>query len=380
VEPRRRLERLERQVERELERREDQGPIPADEALDLEELQLELEDLTATFGEADEPAFSERRRAQQTAVREVSRFARERRDTREVMQEVCRRTAATLGVPLAGGFRLRPEEGDLLLHQGVGWPPGMTGEVSLDAAEGTQGGHTVDRWDPTVVDDVRTEERFAPPGAIDHVDVRSGVTVVVPAPERAWGILGVYAAASHAFDPKDVVFIQSMAGILSQRIESQRARGSLAEETGRFASLVLQVEDYAIFDMDPEGHVRSWNRGAERIKGYDEEEIVGRHFSTFYTEEDRAAGVPERNLERAAAQGSVEDEGWRSANRSSNATTARSGSTASPARARASTSRCRALDPRQPDHARHRRLPPSPRAVSLSRGREGRIAKATKGL
>jgi putative methionine-R-sulfoxide reductase with GAF domain len=267
VEPRRRLERLEQQVERELERREDQGPIPADEALDLEELQLELEDLTATFGEEDEPAFSERRRAQQTAVQEVSRFALERRDTREVMQEVCRRTAATLGVPLAGVFRLRPEEGDLLLHQGVGWPPGMTGEVSLDAAEGTQGGHTVDRWDPTVVDDVRTEERFAPPGAIDHVEVRSGVTVVVPAPERAWGILGVYASASHAFDPEDVVFIQSMAGILSQRIESQRARGARAEETGRFASLVLQVEDYAIFDMDPEGHVRSWNRGGRADQG-----------------------------------------------------------------------------------------------------------------
>ena len=63
--------------------------------------------------------------------------------------------------------------------------------------------------------------------------------------------------------------------------------------------------------LDPDGTVANWNPGAQRIKGYAAEEIVGQHFSRFYTEEDRAAGAPERALAAAARQGRFEDEGWR---------------------------------------------------------------------
>jgi hypothetical protein len=75
--------------------------------------------------------------------------------------------------------------------------------------------------------------------------------------------------------------------------------------------LVSSVRDYAIFMLDPLGRVTTWNLGAQRIKGYKPEEIIGKHFSTFYGEEDRRNGKPERELEIARAEGSVEDEGWR---------------------------------------------------------------------
>jgi PAS domain S-box-containing protein len=79
----------------------------------------------------------------------------------------------------------------------------------------------------------------------------------------------------------------------------------------QFSAFVSAVEDYAIFVLRPDGTIATWNEGAERIKGYEDEEIVGDHFSTFYTDEDVAAGVPERNLETAATEGRIEDEGWR---------------------------------------------------------------------
>ncbi|WP_049914506.1 PAS domain-containing sensor histidine kinase [Haloterrigena salina] len=82
-------------------------------------------------------------------------------------------------------------------------------------------------------------------------------------------------------------------------------------EQEEFAAFVSAVRDYAIFMLDPDGTVASWNEGAERIKGYAEDEIVGDHFSTFYTEEDIADDVPQTNLETAAAEGRTEDEGWR---------------------------------------------------------------------
>jgi PAS domain S-box-containing protein len=79
----------------------------------------------------------------------------------------------------------------------------------------------------------------------------------------------------------------------------------------QFRSLVEVTEEYAIFLLDPEGYVQTWNPGAARIKGYDADDIIGEHFSTFYTEADRRADIPEKNLNAAAREGSTQDVGWR---------------------------------------------------------------------
>jgi PAS domain S-box-containing protein len=75
--------------------------------------------------------------------------------------------------------------------------------------------------------------------------------------------------------------------------------------------LVESVKDYAIFVLDPDGIIRTWNPGAERLKGYRASEIIGRHFSQFYTPADVAVGRPQNGLRRALADGRYEDEGWR---------------------------------------------------------------------
>ncbi|MFA6267912.1 MAG: PAS domain S-box protein [Pseudolabrys sp.] len=82
-------------------------------------------------------------------------------------------------------------------------------------------------------------------------------------------------------------------------------------EDGRYRLLVEAVTDYAIYMLDPAGIVTSWNPGAERFKGYSANEIIGLHFSRFYSEEDRAAGLPERALRMAREEGKFEAEGWR---------------------------------------------------------------------
>src|ERR1051326_7141358 len=78
-----------------------------------------------------------------------------------------------------------------------------------------------------------------------------------------------------------------------------------------FKLLVQSIVDYAIYMLDPKGFVTSWNAGAERIKGFQTEEIVGQHFSKFYTEEDREAGWPKKVLDTARKEGKYEGEGWR---------------------------------------------------------------------
>ena len=82
-------------------------------------------------------------------------------------------------------------------------------------------------------------------------------------------------------------------------------------EDGQYRLLVEAITDYAIYMLDFKGTVRSWNPGAERFKGYQAAEILGKHFSMFYTLEDRANGEPERAMETATREGRFESQGWR---------------------------------------------------------------------
>ncbi|HEY5711071.1 MAG TPA: PAS domain S-box protein [Allosphingosinicella sp.] len=79
----------------------------------------------------------------------------------------------------------------------------------------------------------------------------------------------------------------------------------------RFQLLINAVSDYAIYMLDPDGRIVTWNPGARRFKGYEADEIIGEHYSRFFGEEDRAAGLPERALQKAANEGRYEAEGWR---------------------------------------------------------------------
>jgi PAS domain S-box-containing protein len=92
---------------------------------------------------------------------------------------------------------------------------------------------------------------------------------------------------------------------------STGAAGEAAIDDGRYRLLVQAITGCAIYMLDPRGVITSWNAGAQRLKGYGETEILGEHFSCFYTDEDRALGLPTRALRAAIAEGRFEDEGWR---------------------------------------------------------------------
>ncbi|PKH36239.1 hybrid sensor histidine kinase/response regulator, partial [Pseudomonas sp. 43NM1] len=93
-------------------------------------------------------------------------------------------------------------------------------------------------------------------------------------------------------------------------MSGDRTKTSVIEDS-RFRLLIDAVVDYAIYMIDPDGIITSWNAGARRFKGYEETEILGEHFSRFYTEPDRHAGLPQRALDTARNEGRFEGEGWR---------------------------------------------------------------------
>ena len=105
----------------------------------------------------------------------------------------------------------------------------------------------------------------------------------------------------------DIVFSVAVEPSVSAR----RTAPAVMESERQFRLLVQGVTDYAIYMLDPQGHITNWNLGGERIKGYSADDAIGRHFSMFYTEEDRATDQPAFALATAAREGRFEKEGWR---------------------------------------------------------------------
>jgi PAS domain S-box-containing protein len=104
-----------------------------------------------------------------------------------------------------------------------------------------------------------------------------------------------------------VIVRAKVAALAELYVQKERAR----RQAEQMRLLIQGTTDYAIFMLDPHGRVATWNAGAERLKGYRSEEIVGRHFSVFYPREEVERGRPQERLGRAEADGRVEDEGWR---------------------------------------------------------------------
>lgn len=105
--------------------------------------------------------------------------------------------------------------------------------------------------------------------------------------------------------------LQGFAKVTRDNTERRTAQEALRESERQLRLFVMGVTDYALFMLDPNGIVTTWNAGAQRIKGYTADEIVGQHFSRFYTERDRAAGLPARALFTAANERRFEAEAWR---------------------------------------------------------------------
>jgi PAS domain S-box-containing protein len=133
--------------------------------------------------------------------------------------------------------------------------------------------------------------------------------------EEGWRVRkdGTRFWASVVIDPirDDQGKLVAFAKITRDITERREAEEALRASENRFRLLIQGVTDYAIYMLSPNGEVTNWNSGAQRIKGYTQDEVLGTHFSRFYTREDQASGLPMRALAQAAESGRVEMEGWR---------------------------------------------------------------------
>ncbi|WP_198683401.1 PAS domain S-box protein [Peristeroidobacter agariperforans] len=179
---------------------------------------------------------------------------------------------------------------------------------------------------PFIIEDVETDPRTQ--GEIDsyrRAQVCAGIAIPLLRAGQLCSVMAVHQNRPRQWRQEEVELLQLVAGRCWEAVERARVSRELCEANERlklevrdlnrterqFAQLVAGVTDCAIYMIDRKGYVSSWNPGAERIKGYTADEIIGRHFSQFYTIEDRASGLPDRSLSLVATKGKFEGEGWR---------------------------------------------------------------------
>ncbi|KIW66431.1 hypothetical protein PV04_05766 [Phialophora macrospora] len=113
------------------------------------------------------------------------------------------------------------------------------------------------------------------------------------------------------FEGDDLLYVVVKCLDITEELQRAKERNAQLASAETFRTLVSTLRDYAMFMLDPKGCIATWNTGAMLLKQYKEEEIIGKHFSTFYSEEDRKTRKPDKELEVALREGKVEDEGWR---------------------------------------------------------------------
>ncbi|CAN5851549.1 hypothetical protein BH23GEM3_BH23GEM3_15220 [soil metagenome] len=230
-----------------------------------------------------------------------------------MLDEMLRRIRSVLGTDTATVLLCAADGETLEVRASLGIAEDIDSPIPLPLGLGIAGWVAV-RREAVIVDDVSRVE------VVNPLVRKLSSMVVAPllAEGKLLGVLHSGTLRPYRFSDWDLHLLRIVADRVALAIRNallyeraQHGGTERRESEERFRLLVEGVQDYAIFMLDPEGHVASWNTGAGRIKGYTEEEVLGKHFSLFYPGEARARAWPEYELEQAAAAGRFEDEGWR---------------------------------------------------------------------
>ena len=247
---------------------------------------------------------------QQAAVAQFGQQALAGTNVSRLMDEAVSLIAQTLEVEYSKILERLPGGNALLLSAGVGWQPGVVGHLTLGVERQSHAGYTLMVNKPVITKDLRTETRFEIPSFFQEHQVISSVSVIIQGEGQPFGVLSACTIRRRMFTQDDINFLQAIANALAEAINRQRKEEELRQSEERFRVLVESAKDYAIFMLDMEGRVASWNAGAERVLGYQAAEILGQPSSIFFIPEDVQKREPEKERHKALTDGRAEDDRW----------------------------------------------------------------------
>ncbi|MBZ5555277.1 MAG: PAS domain S-box protein [Acidobacteriia bacterium] len=287
-----------------------------------DELEVRVQERTAELAKTNEALLNANRALRM--ISECNQVLVHSSNEKELLAKICQTLVETGGYCLAWvGFAQQDDKKTVLRVASAGDEQGYLDSLDLtwggDEHELGPTGRAIRSGTPALSRDILTDPFFQPwREEVARRRFASSIALPLAIEGKALGALNIYSRTTDAFDTAEIDLLAELSSDLVYGITALRARDerervmkALQESEERFRLLVVGVEDYAIFMLDPDGRVVSWSTAAERMKGYSAEEISGRHFSLFYTAADQDRGWPKRLLEVAKAKGYVKDEGLR---------------------------------------------------------------------
>ncbi|MBI3668844.1 MAG: PAS domain S-box protein [Acidobacteria bacterium] len=207
------------------------------------------------------------RARQQTAVAELGQHALRGTALTALMEDAVRIMAQTLRVEYCKILELLPDGSALLLRAGVGWQEGLVGQATVGTGMDSQAGYTLASNGPVIVEDLRTDTRFSGPALLHEHGVVSGMSVIIPGPERPFGVLGAHTRSKWTFTPQDTDFLQAVANVLATASERKRAEDALLQSETRHRELVENAT-YGIYRVTVTGRFLEVNPALVQMLGY----------------------------------------------------------------------------------------------------------------
>ncbi|MFE1602637.1 PAS domain S-box protein [Methylobacterium sp. ID0610] len=256
------------------------------------------------------PVYDQMLKRQQVLA-DFGEFALRSDNLDEVLTEACRLVGEALGTHRAKILEIQRGEECLLVRAGVGWDPGIVGQLRLPMSERSSETFSIKKGKPVITQDIRKEERFEVPAFMRRAGViaLANVPIFVPG-QKAYGLLQVDATEPRDFGQEDIEFLRTYATILGPVIDRLQKVGNLRASEERFRLVVENARDYAIFTTDPQDRITDWYHGAQAVFGWSAEEIIGQPAAIIFTTEDRQAGEDAKETEIAVREGSAPNVRW----------------------------------------------------------------------
>jgi PAS domain S-box-containing protein len=266
--------------------------------------------MTASEAAAAMPDLDQMIKRQQVLAR-FGEFTLGNDDLDAVLTEACRLVGDALGTGKSKILEISPDGETLFVRAGVGWSPGIVGELRLPMDEHTSEAFSIRQGEPVVSQDIGEEQRFSLPEFMRRAGIAALVNVPIYLPGgRLYGLLQVDALEPRAFDEEDTQFLRTYTTILGPVIDRLLKVAELNTSGQNFRLLVEKVRDHAIFLTDPEDRITHWFPGATAVFGWTAEEAEGQSGAILFTPEDRARGEPIREIETAREHGTAPDVRW----------------------------------------------------------------------
>ena len=247
----------------------------------------------------------------QSALARFGEFVLDHDDLQAVLQEGCRLVAEALGADLAKVIEIDRESDTGLVRAGVGWRPGIVGEMRVSLKERSSEAFAIETAKPVITNDIVHEARFHFPDFLTDHGVVALINVPIFLPgRRPWGVLQVDACEPREFGREDIEFLQTYSMTLGPVIDRLRTVSELGQTDERLRLVVENARAYIMVLSDADDRITDWLAGSEQILGWSVDEVLGKTTDLLFTEEDRAAGVPERERSSAREHGSAPNVRW----------------------------------------------------------------------